>query len=287
MTKYTLTVAALTGLLIGSFTAYNVSEAQGPRRGGDRFAEMWDAPQPGGPGGGYFGGPDGPPRPHGPGGPGFGGPGLPGLDGPLAKAGKLAFPFWENDQIAEDLELTDEQIEALEESHEIMKEGLEASKGSMIDLGKQLKEEMEKDSPNAATVNDLLDQITAEGNEKARLLLGHVVVVKNVLTEEQEEALPDAAKAVFREHRDDLSELRRDIRETLRDGGTIDDVAAVIDSYELPEPLGDIALKMTERILEHRNNRPDDERPRFGRGEQKGDNQKGAEQERRPLRRNR
>ncbi len=250
-----LTLACLTGLAAGSFAiradaAPSFRDRDRGQARMERPSDAWDAPAP------RLGRGHGQRPGHGP------GPGMNagfGMMAPSArKLGAVMFPFWENDEIADELELSEDQIDAMAESHALLTEQLEDTQGSIADAGGALKEEMEKDSPDASTVNELIDELTEATNEKSRIILGHAVVVKNVLTEEQEDELPGVSRELMREFRGDLRDLRQEIRQTLVEGGTLDDVAAVIDSYELPEPLGEIVYNMTERLLERRESRPED-----------------------------
>lgn len=215
----------------------NARERRGPgaRRDGERPAFAPRGPE----------GPRGPQGPGGPGGPGgFGGPGI---DGALARATALMIPFWENDDVVEKLGLTDSQIQSLAESHSVTKESLEAGEGSVREAAEALREEMERDNPDLTTVNDLVDTVTEASNEKSKLILGHAVVVKNVLTEEQEELLKDHARGAREEHGPEARRLMQEAREIVQGGGTLDDVIALIEGSELPDNAKDRLIKMAEQ----------------------------------------
>lgn len=257
-----LTTLLASALLAGGlvFTQTTSAPAQGPSwMGGEKPADGWRARGdrgPGGPGGpGFFRGGGGPG--FGAGGPGFGpgGPGGPGgvyggVGRALEGAGRLLIPFWENEEVVAELGLTEQQIIALAESHEVTRLQLEETQGTVRDAGQALREEMEKDNPDGAAASSLLNEMTAAANEKGQIILAHAVVVKTVLTEEQEDALPDAVRKQGRELRGELQDLRADVRDTLQNGGTLEDVLALIDAAEIPDPMKDRLSEMAERRAE-------------------------------------
>lgn len=245
--KRTLAIASLflSTLLVGALAIPVFAAGKqgfGGRHGGDP-ASGWHAgpafggPGPGGPDGPGFGGPRPPFGPGGPGGPG----------GPLADAARIMFPFWEDADVVAAINLTDEQIAALKTSQDLAKEELDSTKGSIEDAGKAIHEEMQKDNPDLATVTTLTDNMTKAINEKTKVVLGHAVTVKTVLTAEQEEGLKDAVRDSIEKRRDSFGDLRSQIRETLQNGGTIDDVKALVEDADLGPPYDHIAKSLIER----------------------------------------
>ncbi len=206
--------------------------------------------RPGGPGGPDA--PGAPVAPGGPGGPGFGSP----LDGAMRKAQGIMMPFWENEDVADELGLTADQVDALATSHALTKEQLDATDGSIRDAAEALRDAMEVDNPEISEVNEAIDEVTAATNEKAKIVLGHAVVVKNVLTVEQLEELPGLMRDQGREIRELMRELMQDIRETVKNGGTYDDVVVLIETSELPDHAKERALKIAERLKDRLENRP-------------------------------
>lgn len=238
----TLTFAGLLSLPV-------LAKARQGGRGGPEAAWMADGPRE--ERGGFFGGGAhrGPGGPEGMGGFGPGGPG--GHGGPAAgllgqlgpKVAAAMFPFWEHEEITEDLDLTPEQVKALQESHDLMHDTLDGGKGSVRKLGRELKAELEKDNPDLAAVKKINEQLTADIASKSGAVLAHVVTVKTILTEEQETQLRKSGREFARERAPQLGALREEIRETIRQGGTLADVEAIVNDSDLPE-------KAKERILE-------------------------------------
>lgn len=190
--------------------------------------------------------PRGPEAPRGPQGPGgWDGPGgfqVPGFEAAAA----LMIPFWQNEGVVEKLALSESQITALSESHALAKEKLQESEGSIREAGKALREEMGRDNPDFAAASALLDRLTEATNEKGKIVLGHAVVVKNVLTSEQEEALKGHARGAREEHGPEARRLMEEAREIIQGGGSLEDVIALIEGSELPDPAKDRLIKMAE-----------------------------------------
>ncbi|MDK2970331.1 MAG: hypothetical protein PWP23_86 [Candidatus Sumerlaeota bacterium] len=102
--------------------------------------------------------------------------------------------FWEKEEIVTALALTEDQVANLADSHALTVESLEASKGAIKDAHEALRAVLEVDDPVLADVNAAIDEITAAMNEKMKIVNSHRVVVKTVLTAEQEELLKEYAK---------------------------------------------------------------------------------------------
>jgi len=188
-------------------------------------------------------------------------------------------PFWDNERIAEALELSEDQIASLEESGEITQEALESTEGSILQALAALKEELEKDNPDLSTTLSLSDEVTAALDEKSENVLGHVVTVKTVLTVEQEEKLKEIVRQRIRgEVRrggrgvprrggsptpggpggPDIEEFRNlmdEVRTTLQEGGTLDDVRALLEANDVPPKRVERIVKGIERRIERRGDR--------------------------------
>ncbi len=251
-TRLVVVTTCIVGLLAAGLTIPAIAQPKDgegsswrARRGGSECGGEMPrdgAPRrgPGGPADGEAGHGFGPP-PRGPGGPG-GGP----LEGAIGHAMRSLHPFWDDDNLTTDLNLSVEQIASLEESHELTKTKLEETEGSVRDAGETLREEMQKDSPDIAVVNGLVDTLTEATNEKAKIVLGHAVVVKNVLTAEQEETLKKNARHGGPESAGELRQLLQEVRGIVHNGGTLDDVKQAIDDSDLSDPMKDRAIKMAE-----------------------------------------
>lgn len=178
---------------------------------------------------------------------------------PLGGALKALFPFWQDAEIASQLGLTDTQVSQLEESWKLVKAELESSEGNLREIGEDLREELQKDSPDLNTVNGFADQFTNDLNAKGKAILGHAVTVKTVLTAEQEEQVKGLIRKALESKREALGDLRDEIRESFQNGGTMEDAEAIIDASDLGEPYETIAKNMLHRRAENHgpNGRPD------------------------------
>jgi Spy/CpxP family protein refolding chaperone len=206
--------------------------------------------------------PDAPPAGH------HAGPGPAGIPG-LPDAGFVLRPFWENERLAEKLALTDSQRDALLESRNLAIEGLKASDGSIRTAAEALRAELEKDNPDLDTATALYKGVVTAVEEKGRLILGHAVTVKTILTPEQEEVLrearpsgpgrpgegrgPWAGGPGRGEGNGPIAEmegLRDDIREILQNSGTLDDVQALLTERGIPAPAQKRILEQVRKRLE-------------------------------------
>lgn len=211
----------------------------------------------------------------------------PGSHGPGAQLFRMMTPFWQRDAIAEKLQLTEEQLAGLEESHAVAREELQATRGSVRDAMEAVKEELEKDNPDLDTVYELQEAVNAELDGKAKTILGHVVTVKTILTAEQEETLRELRDQVRpRGPRgpgafggpgvpgSDSGNIQNEIRELIQNGATYEEVEEYLATAEVPEGMVDRILSRVERHLERieageevgPRQRPGQERPQFGQG---------------------
>lgn len=122
-------------------------------------------------------------------------PGLRGEGEPLLLlAGPYARPFWQNERLAERLQLSDEQIADLKATHESVRSQLEATQREQAAARESLRLALDADSPDLDTVLAAGERLNATRAEHQRLLLTQVVKVKKILTAEQEQALKEAAE---------------------------------------------------------------------------------------------
>jgi Spy/CpxP family protein refolding chaperone len=234
--RFTFAASVATAFLLGAFVLPALAGVRAERAAG----EAWRAEGEGKERRGRHGH-------HGKGGPG----------GPLGallppQLGKAMFPFWKNENLSEGLNLSAEQVASLEESHRVMKEALDAGKGSAKETVKALLDEVKKEEPNLDSANGLVDELSADLAEKAKIVLGHVVTVKAILTDEQEATLKANAPEAVHGRMEDLRGMREEIREILTGGGSIDDVKALLVEREVPEELQEVIIqRVEEKIAEH------------------------------------
>jgi len=142
--------------------------------------------------------------------------------GDLMQMHRELVPFWEDEELVEAIGLTDGQIDLLEENLAATEAALEGLEGTVRDAYRALHETVKVDSPDIDDVNTAIDEATAARNELMKVLIGHRVVVKNVLTADQEEALREYRRERIRERLPEvlaaLQELRSTVRELLSDG---------------------------------------------------------------------
>lgn len=199
-------------------------------------------------------------------GPGFG-------DGSFGPGARGMAPFWESESVVEELGLTDDQVSRLAESREVTLDALEDMDGAVYDAREALHEEMSKDAPDLATASDLLDDVSDAMNERKQVVLNHAVLVRNVLSAEQEDALPGAMRQGRRAARGAMMDVHREVREAIFDGATLEEVYAIIDSHDLPDQIAERAKTMAERRFDRQQGvgekagtptRKSDMRPRAG-----------------------
>lgn len=232
-----LSIAAAAALLIAGLSV-PVLAGKGEGRRGDGPPAHGDFDM--GPGGPKHGrGPGGPGGPEGPGGP---------PDSPQA-IHRAMMPFWENEELSADLGLSEEQVKLLTESHAIAEEVIEAHRDTVEAAGKALRDEMQKDAPDAAAVKDLATKFAAERQTIAHAGLEHAVHVKNILTADQEKTLRSNAREFGREQMERLGELRGEIRDILVNGGTLEDVKALLEDEGVPERLQKVVLRRVEQRM--------------------------------------
>ncbi len=158
--------------------------------------------------------------------------------------------FWKDAKVVEKLALTADQIAALDESLTLTKAALEDTSGSIRSAASALREELKKDAPTLETVYTLQDGLSYATNEKAKIVLSHVVTVKTVLTAEQEEALKKIRRNRALGAAKVLSDLRADIREVIKADGSLEDVQDILESSGLPQDIKDGILARVAKYFE-------------------------------------
>lgn len=146
--------------------------------------------QPPGGGPGFFG-PDGPGRGHGPG---------PGARGERGLRGIFPPPGY--------LDLTDEQIAAVEALIEGLRAELEPLREQSMNLHSELRTALESESPNAQTVGQLVIDSHALREQKKTIIESYVAQFEALLTAEQREKWEN-----FRELRESRRHGRHDDEE--------------------------------------------------------------------------
>jgi len=182
----------------------------------------------------------------------FGGPGQ-GPGGGQREGDELRHltRFWDDSELVEAIGLSEGQIDALEASFVETELALEAVEGSVRDAHEAIKDTIEVDSPDVGEVNAAIDSATAARNELMKILLGHRVVVKNVLTAEQEDALREYRRDHLRERiagvREHMEGFRGVIRGLLEDGSlSAEDWETINALLENLDP--EVADRIRERI---------------------------------------
>ena len=237
-----LSLLAAAALIVAGGAA-TFTYAQGPGRVGGQHGPQGPNAGAAGQFGGGFGGrfqDRGPGGLGGPGGPGFGNfPG--GLGGPGGPGGPdLMRPFWNNEDLVAAAGITEDQIALLEASHAEARAALEAAQGTVRTARQAVREAMDVDAPNLDAVYAAIDGVAAAEANIKKIVAGHGVTVKTVLTEEQEQVLRDfrhdQLPEVMTQARAELKEFR-DLVKGLRADGLLsaDDMAAIDQAIERPQ----------------------------------------------------
>ncbi|MBI5155551.1 periplasmic heavy metal sensor [Candidatus Poribacteria bacterium] len=160
--------------------------------------------------------------------------------GPPREELEALIRFWDDPDLVEAISLTGDQIKLLEDSYTETKAALEESKGTLREAHDALREAVEADTPDIKTVNKAVDAVTEAQNQKMKELLGHRVVVKTVLTTEQEEGVEsfrrDHVRGIVASAREEIRDLREQVRELASDGelsdADWDQINGTLDSME-------------------------------------------------------
>ncbi len=161
---------------------------------------------------------------------------------------KALFPFWEQQELATQISLTDEQREDLTESYvKTMKEVEEAkskARVAMIDLNAEL----QKTEPDTGSVGRHSDAISRANGEKQKAILTHKALVKNTLNEDQQRKLESAGPQYAQRLQSQLDQTRQRIDQAITRGGGIEEVDSILDQSQIPH-------HMRERMSDDYTNR--------------------------------
>ncbi len=125
-----------------------------------------------------------------------GGPGFEAIMGGRDQAGELIH-FWDNERVAERLNLTDDQINALQQSFDSAKASLDALKDDGKDAREALRAELEKDNPDLNAVLAADAEITKVNAQRRKIVLTHRVAVQSILSADQEAKLKEGRRAMI------------------------------------------------------------------------------------------
>lgn len=195
-----------------------------------------------------MGGPDGYFRP--------GGPGFEALlDSPMVRGRMEKFArFWDDEELVAELGLTQSQIVLLEQSYTDTKAALEANRDAAKAAREALRTEMEKDSPDPAAVDAAIDAVAATHTVIAKEMLGQRVVVKNLLTPEQEDILEahrrENGRKNLEEGRAKMEAFRTLVKSLAADGDISDADWTQIETAleDAPEPVRDHAMERLRKL---------------------------------------
>lgn len=155
--------------------------------------------------------------------------------------------FWDDEELVDAIGLTDEQVNLLQKSYDETEKALEGFEDETpADYHNAIKEALDADAPDLAEVNAAIDAMTDSQNAKMKALLGHRVVVKNVLTEEQEQELQDYRRDRVRDNRDQMRQAIREVRDLVRD--LAKDGLSEEDQAEIDAALEDLEPQVRERV---------------------------------------
>lgn len=182
-------------------------------------------------------------------------------------------PFWQNDRIANALELNEEQVEALKTSHEEMSGKLRETFRAPVQHLRAIQGQLDGDSADLDAILESVDRLAENRAQRHRAILTHVVNVKNTLSADQEDRLRSIGERLAEQaqERPDIPErprpqmtriepeVRREIGNMVRDGATPDEVReylseAGVDQHEID--------RMVEGVRQMRQNRGGEDAPR-------------------------
>ena len=130
-----------------------------------------------------------------------GGPGFEAQMGGREQGAEL-IRFWDNDRVAERLELTDDQVNALQQSFDSAKAALDALKDDGKEAHEALRTELEKDNPDLNAVLAADAEITKVNSERRKIALTHRVAVQSILTSDQETKLKEGRREMMGRQRE-------------------------------------------------------------------------------------
>jgi hypothetical protein len=194
--------------------------------------------------------------PGGPGGPGFMGPGGPGGPGPLGLVTESLIRFWDRPEAVERLELTETQVELLQQSYDQSKPIVEENMRLIHEAGKVLGENLRPDGdPDLDAVNKAIDDLTTAQNAAMTAAAAHRTTVQTLLLDEQLETLKDMRRQHLRRHSVDMRgkamELRNAVRRIAEDGVFSDEERARVEERlaDAPEPFRERVLGFIEKAV--------------------------------------
>jgi len=168
--------------------------------------------------------------------------------------------FWENERVAEALQLSPDQVQALNEAADATQSSMEAIQGDGREAQEELRAELEKDNPDVTTVNRLVDQISASQAERLRITTSHRVAVQSILTAEQETALKEARRGGRGgqgrgqargedggEGRGQRGQRGEGMGNRFEGVKTLEDLNAALDKANVPEERRERIIQMWER----------------------------------------
>ncbi|MCC5877380.1 MAG: hypothetical protein JJU11_14250 [Candidatus Sumerlaeia bacterium] len=175
-------------------------------------------------------------------------------------------PFWQNERISSALELSEEQLATLKESHEKMSGELRETFRPPVRILNSIQEQLNSDSADLETILESVDRLAENRAQRHRAILTHVVNVKNTLSKEQEDRLRGLAERIAQgsEARPDMPErprpqmtrmspeVRQEIGVMVRDGATPDEIREYLEEAGISR---DEINRMVEGVREMRQNR--------------------------------
>ncbi len=188
---------------------------------------------------------------RGPGGPGFKGPGGP---GPLGLVTESLIRFWDRPEAVERLELTENQVELLQQSFDQSKPIVEENMRLIHEAGRILGENLRPDGdPDLDAVNKAIDDLTTAQNAVMKAAAAHRATVQTLLLDEQLETLKEMRGQHLRRYSVDMRgkamELRNAARRIAEDGVFSDEERAKVRERlaGAPEPFRELAIGIIER----------------------------------------
>lgn len=123
----------------------------------------------------------------------------PGPGGPRQAQFEKMVRFWDEDDVAEELKLTQDQIQKLNENFDASKKTLATARPKLDEARKALRKAMQADSPDVGAVNSAIDELADAQKEVHKTMADYRVVMLNTLNAEQKEALKDHRREEMRD----------------------------------------------------------------------------------------
>lgn len=233
------TIAAGLGLALVITAAPLLAQPQGARaeRGARGFG---DAPPAWRHDGGFGAGP----MAHGPG--GFGAPGAP---GPAGIIREQFIRFWDRPAIAERLELSENQINLLNQSYDQTKPIVEENGKIIREAHRTIGQSLRPDGePDLDAVNAAIDELTTAQNAVMKAAAAHRATVMSLLLDEQLDELQKIRHRQVRAAADNLRQNADGIRESVRRIAA-DGVFSDQERTRIEARLENVPERMRENIL--------------------------------------